>query len=97
LQYVAGLLKYALNRKGGEITVQDVSGATAHRERTARLALLLAAQSAGLHLEQVSEDGYRITPAEPQPPDARLRRELQHLLTNTHAYHQLWHSSEHLL
>ncbi len=97
LQYVAGLLKYAFNRRGGEITVQDVSGATAHRERTARLALLFAARVAGLHLEQVSEDGYCVIPADKQPPDARLRRELLHLLKNTHAYHQLWHSSEHLL
>jgi hypothetical protein len=77
--------------------VQDVSGATAHRERTVQLALLLAGQAAGLHLEQISEDGYHITPGEKQAMDNRLMRELQHLLNNTQAYHHIWRSSDHLL
>lgn len=88
LTRLGGLVKYALNRRGGQVTLQDLAAACAQREDTVRLGL--AWLEAGGHLSVLEENGSLLLSAGNRQTEPYLQRELytavQGLLAETSAY-----------
>jgi single-stranded-DNA-specific exonuclease len=96
LERLAGLCKYALNRRGGQTTIPELASALASRESAVELGLQWLA--AGGHLS-VNVEGERITfSAEKTGKDVYLQKELftalRGILNETSAYRKYFGAAE---
>lgn len=92
LQYLAGLVKYAYNHKGGQILVSDIAALTGHTEQTITLGLKWLAASTPFAFTPLSDDVYQIdmTHTTDDALKQRLAERLQAALNETRAYRLYW-------
>ncbi len=90
LSHLAGLAKFAINRRAGKVRISELAVATAHREATIRLGLEWLAAGGHLVLEY-KEDEYNLAAGD-GTANAYLRNELytavKGLLEETAAYRE---------
>ncbi len=92
LQYLAGLVKYAYNHKGGQILLSDIAALTGHTEQTITLGLKWLAASTPFAFTPLSDDVYQIamTHTTDDALKHRLAERLQAALNETRAYRLYW-------
>ncbi|MBZ0281567.1 MAG: single-stranded-DNA-specific exonuclease RecJ [Anaerolineae bacterium] len=90
LTHLAGMLKYALQHKGGTVSASELAGLTAQTEQTIHICLKWITSNTELTAEPLSEDMYQLT-ANPSPAkDTRYADRLKTLLSETAAYRHYW-------
>jgi single-stranded-DNA-specific exonuclease len=89
LAQLAGLLKYAINQRGGRITWSALETATAQRSVTVRRGLAWLVSQGKIAIEMEKEDDLTVkagTISQDRPDSASLKMEIQSLLEETAAY-----------
>jgi len=93
LQRLGGLLKFALNAKSGETTIQELAAATAQRADAVRYGLNWFQESGQLEVK-ISAKGRvsitRLNAASDRPDQALLEKLLSSVLAETAAYRKNW-------
>jgi hypothetical protein len=93
----AGLVKYALNHRGGRIDVAALASAMAHREITVRKGLAWLDARGDVSVVRRDADGLEVTPGDGETDLARaadLAADLTALLMETAAYRQHFRRAE---
>lgn len=90
LEQVAGLLKYALNKKSGIVTASDLAALTQQTERTILACFRWLSANTQMRLVSLADDAYRVllneAPSRPQDAPERLK----YLIDETRAYRAYW-------
>lgn len=90
LKHLAGLVKYALNQRGGRASIPQLAMACGQSEQVIRVALGVVAHKAGLRLEHLGDDLLQVhadAGGVALQPDAQL---LARLTSETRAYRRYW-------
>lgn len=90
LTHLAGMLKYALQHKGGTVSASELAGLTAQTEQTIHVCLKWITSSTELTASPLSEDMYQLTINPAPAKDNRYTDRLKTLLSETAAYRQYW-------
>jgi len=93
LQRLGGLLKFALNSKGGETTIQELAAAMAQRADAVRYGLNWFQQSGQISFELRSNGKLRLLPNSgegKQTEQVAIEKLLSSVLTETVAYRKNW-------
>ncbi len=91
LERIAGLAKFALNRKDGIIGLDTLVAQTAHTEMTVRLALRWLNANSVLQFTETDQATFSITQQDtPSAQPDTLHRRLQRHLNETAAYRRYW-------
>lgn len=93
LQRLGGLLKFALNAKSGETTVQELAAAMAQRADAVRYGLTWFQQSGQLDVKVSARGRVSVagsTAASDRPDQASLEKLLRSVLAETAAYRKNW-------
>ncbi|MCA9906075.1 MAG: hypothetical protein KC547_19600, partial [Anaerolineae bacterium] len=90
LEQVAGLLKYALNKKNGVVTASDIAALTQQTERTILACFRWISANTQLRLVSLADDSYRVLPNEASSQSQDPPDRLKYLMEETRAYRAYW-------
>lgn len=96
LRRLAGLAKFAIDRKGGQVSFTRLASATAQREPTVRIGLSWLEQRGLIQTRRLSNDEIQIIPGLgwPSGNDKLLLSQLTTLLEETKAFRRYFQSAE---
>jgi single-stranded-DNA-specific exonuclease len=91
LTQLAGVLKYAMQHKSGEVSLSEIAARLGHMEQTILAAFAWLQGHSPFRLEARSEDSYHVTRAHAlSAPAAAQSERLERLLAETRAYRMYW-------
>lgn len=97
LTYILGMGRYAMNKRDGIVSLEDMTTATAHNSGTIRAAIQWVNANTKMSFKLFSEDTYRVTEDIEaiilSPPPQTVTR-LDMLLKETQSYRLFWLKSE---
>ncbi len=92
LSHIAGLLKYAYQRKGARIQINDLAGLTGHTEKVIQVCIQWFNHHSEFLLTPLDQDLYQINQDKTRIPsqDKTHLDRLQQLIIETNAYRHYW-------